>query len=570
MNTQSNLLRTLIDDMHVGVLVSDAGGDIIMVNPAALRLLGLSDQQVIGMNLDDSRWDIVREDGTPFPAAERPAAVAAATGQIVQNVVLGVFRPGTEDRVWLLVNATPHRGPDGGIEQVITTFIDITERKAFEEQLQHQALHDALTGLPNRALLLDRLQQAILSARRERTSLALVLLDLDHFKEVNDTCGHHVGDQLLQEIGTRLCKALRESDTVARLGGDEFAALLPSTDEVRASTVVPKLLKALEKPFCLEDQSFDISGSVGIALYPQHGEDAHALLRRADVAMYVAKRANSGYAFYETEQDQHSLRRLALINDLRQAIDTNQLLLYYQPKVDLLSGRVADVEALVRWQHPLHGLVPPDQFIPLAERTRLINPLTLWALNAALRQTRIWQQAGLALRVHVNLSARSLHDDEIVAGVARLLSLWHADPSHLGVELTESAVAADPDHALRMLTRLHAMGIHISIDDFGKGYSSLAYLKDLPIDAIKIDQSFIKDMTTSEADSRIVRGIVSLAHDLGLEAVAEGVEQRATWDQLRLLGCDLAQGDFLSHPLPVDELERWLHPPADQPSSIAL
>jgi len=570
MNTQSNLLRTLIDDMHVGVLVVDSGGSIIMVNPAALALLGLSDMQVLGMSMDDAHWDIIREDGRPFPAVERPSTRAAVTGESVQNVVLGVYRPATRDRVWLLVNATPHHGRDGSIQQIITTFIDITERKAFEEQLRYQALHDSLTDLPNRTLLHDRLQQAILSARRDGSSLALLLLDLDHFKEVNDTCGHHVGDLLLQRLSSRLCGALRESDTVARLGGDEFAALLPLTDEVRAAAVAPKILRTLERPFVLDGQTFEIAGSIGIALYPQHGEDPHSLLRRADVAMYVAKRTDGGYAFYETEQDHHSPRRLAMISDLRQAIDANQLLLHYQPEANLLARRVTDVEALVRWQHPLHGLVPPDQFIPLAERTRLIRPLTLWALNEALRQSRIWHEGGLNLRIHVNFSARSLHDDQLVEGIARLLELWRTNPSDLGIELTESAVAADPDQAFRTLARLHDMGIHISIDDFGKGYSSLAYLKDLPIDAIKIDRSFIKDVIHTEADSRIVRGIVSLAHDIGLRAVAEGIEDRETWNHLTRLGCDLAQGDYLSPPLPICELDRWLCQANVQSSSIAL
>src|SRR5207248_8551277 len=307
----------------------------------------------------------------------------------------------------------------------------------------------------NRALLHDRLQQALRVAQRDQSAVALLLLDLDRFKEVNDTFGHHHGDQLLQQVGMRLCAALRDSDTVARLGGDEFALLLPATDARGAAQVADKLVQALEQPFMVEGYSVAMAASIGIALAPKHGQDATTLLRRADVAMYLAKRAASGYALYSPDQDQYSPSRLALLGELRQAIEQDQLLLCYQPKVDLATGRLDGVEALLRWQHPQHGLLPPDEFIPLAEHTGLIAPLSHWVLTAALRQCRSWRDAGLAVRVAVNLSARLLHDERLADTIGALLQTWDVPPTWLKVEITESAVMVDPGRALALLARLH-------------------------------------------------------------------------------------------------------------------
>lgn len=446
-----------------------------------------------------------------------------------------------------------------GEDEVLAIVREITERKAQAAVLEYQALHDSLTDLPNRTLLYDRLQQAILSGHRQSRLLALLLMDLDHFKDVNDTLGHHHGDMLLQQVGQRLRGTLRESDTVARLGGDEFAILISALADVKdVPLVTEKILQALEAPFILEGNILDIGASIGIALFPDHGEYADLLIQRADVAMYLAKEAGGGYAIYSSEQDQNSPRRLALRGELRQAIENGDLFLLYQPKINLQTSNVIGVEALVRWRHPRLGTVPPDQFIPLAEHTGLIKPLTLWVLNAALSQCRSWREAGVDLGVAVNLSARNLQDPQVSDQIADLLETWNVPPQMLELEITESVIMADPVRAMEILTRLSKMGVRLSIDDFGTGYSSLGYLKKLPVDEIKIDKSFVKEMAIDGDDTVLVRSIIDLAHNLGLQVIAEGVEDQETWDALVMLGSDAAQGYFMSRPIPADELGRWL------------
>ncbi len=432
-----------------------------------------------------------------------------------------------------------------------------TQRQAAENA--HQALHDALTGLPNRTMLRDRTDQAIHQADRELVPAALLLIDLDRFKEVNDTLGHHYGDQLLVQVGERLQAALRQVDTVARLGGDEFAVLLPRIETGEgATTVARKLQDVLEEPFLLEDLALDVEASIGVAVYPQHGSDADELLQHADIAMYVAKETHAGFVLFDPAQDQHSPRRLALLGELRRAIESDQLVLHYQPKVDAHSGRVLGVEALVRWQHPDHGLIPPGEFIPLAERTGLIGPLTHYVLDAALRQCQQWRQAGHELAVAVNISARRLLDVEFPDEVASLLARWEVPARLLVVEITESTIMADPDRALEILGRLDAMGVQLSIDDFGTGYSSMAYLKSLPVHELKVDRSFVTQMNSDSRDAVIVRSTIDLGRNLGLRVVAEGVEDQTTLQELDVLGCDAIQGYYVSRPVPPDDLIRWL------------
>ncbi len=433
------------------------------------------------------------------------------------------------------------------------------ERRRAEEALRHQALHDALTGLPNRTLLHDRLEQALRATARDAGGLALLLFDLDRFKEVNDTLGHQVGDLLLQQVAARVRGAVRASDTVARLGGDEFAVLLPGADAAGAVAATHTLLAALAPPIALDGQALACTASIGIALAPTHGADVATVLRRADVAMYVAKRAGSGYAVYDPAHDQHSPARLTLETELRAALAAGALVLHYQPTVDVRSGRADRVEALVRWLHPQHGLIPPDQFIPLAEQTGLIVPLTQWVLETALAQCHAWEQAGRALGVAVNLSMRSLHDPGLPETIAWLMRRYAVPPQRLTLEITESALMADPAQAQTILLRLTALGVQLAIDDFGTGYSSLGYLKQLPVDAVKIDKSFVQNMGhTTTKDSAIVRSIIDLGHNLGLAVVAEGVEDQATWQRLRAAGCDVAQGFYMSRPLPAAALECWL------------
>jgi diguanylate cyclase (GGDEF)-like protein len=423
---------------------------------------------------------------------------------------------------------------------------------------RHQALHDALTGLPNRIVFHDRLGQALRHAEREREPLAVMIVDLDRFKEINDTLGHANGDELLRLVGPRLQAVLRARDTIARLSGDEFAVLLPGTGAVGSLKVAQALHEALETPFALERVSVASDASVGIALYPEHGADAETLLQRADVAMYMAKEERSGHAFYAPERDPYDPNRLALVSELRRAISDDELVLHYQPKIDLRTDEVSGVEALVRWNHPIRGLLPPMEFVPLAEHTGLMRPLTLWVLERALSQCRAWREEGIELRVAVNLAVLSLLDVQLGEDVARLLAK-HEVPAHLlELEITESSVMTDPKRAIAKLEELSAMGVRLAIDDFGTGYSSLSYLRRLPVDQLKIDRSFVMKMEASSDDAVIVRSTIDLCRNLGLAVVAEGVETEHTFAQLRELGCDEAQGFLISRPVPADALTAWL------------
>jgi diguanylate cyclase (GGDEF)-like protein/PAS domain S-box-containing protein len=438
------------------------------------------------------------------------------------------------------------------------------ERRRQNEALERLATHDSLTGLPNRLLLKRRIDAWLQdpSPGERRGKSALLLIDLDRFKEINDTLGHYVGDALLRKLAVRLQEeATRECGQalVCRLGGDEFAVWLADIwSRGDAERVARAVLDAIHIPFDVEGTRLEIGASLGIALRPDHAADASGLLRFADVAMYAAKRHGSGWAVYETALDPHSPRRLALMTELGEAIRKNQLVLHFQPRVSIPQRRLVGVEALVRWQHPTLGLVPPSQFVPLAEMSDSIRPLTWWVLEAALAQRGWWAAQGLPLRVAVNLSARHLLDEGVAVQLERLLGRYATDPSALELEITESAIIADPDRALEVLTRVHAMGVHLSIDDFGTGYSSLAYLKQLPLHALKIDLSFVSQMTRNERDAIIVRSTTNLAHNLGLTVVAEGVEDRGTLDQLKLCGCDEVQGFFVAKPMPGNLLSSWV------------
>jgi diguanylate cyclase (GGDEF)-like protein len=424
---------------------------------------------------------------------------------------------------------------------------------------QHQALHDALTGLPNRELFRDRIDQAVNASRRSGETAVVMIMDLDHFKEINDTLGHHMGDLLLQEVSGRINNALRESDTVARLGGDEFGVLLPRVDNPGdAATVAQNLLAVLREPFVLEGMRLEIDASVGLALHPLHGEDNETLQQRADIAMYSAKQSGRGFAIFEPELDRHSPRRLALAGGMRQAINEGQIELYYQPKADLRTGRIMGAEALARWDHPEFGIVGPSEFVPIAEQTGLITPLTSFVLDAAISQVRKWKDAGLELSIAVNLSARSFLDTQLAVEIPRLLAKWNVEAELLELEITESMLMTDAARAEATLTRLSRIGLTLSVDDFGTGYSSLANLKRLPVDVIKIDKSFVMEMAVDASDAAIVRSTIDLAHNLGLRVVAEGVESEDAWRHLETLGCDFAQGYYLSRPLPAEAATRMI------------
>lgn len=434
-------------------------------------------------------------------------------------------------------------------------------------QLADQAMFDSLTGLANRALLNDRLEHEIDICKRENKSFGLVLMDLDRFKEVNDTLGHDVGDELLREVGRRLKGTVRAEDTVARLGGDEYVVLIHNLDTQGASFIATKILTALNTPFHWHNQSIDISASLGLSFFPAQGDNASSLMRCADIAMYVAKRSGKGHALYAQDQERTSLGDLSLKSELREAIQSSQLCLYYQPQIDHTSRRIVGVEALVRWNHPLRGFLAPDIFIPLAEDGGLIGPLTQWVLQAALAHQVALNEAGYSLNMAVNLSARNLHDMELPANIGRLLAASGANPAKLTLEITESAVMANPSDGLSILVELDKMGIKLAIDDYGTGYSSLAYLKRLPVDELKIDKSFVTDMEENENDAVIVRSTIDLAHNLGLKVTAEGVETQGIWDTLSVLGCDQSQGYFMGRPMSADALLAWLrtHPMATRP-----
>ncbi|HEV8230230.1 MAG TPA: EAL domain-containing protein [Candidatus Limnocylindria bacterium] len=433
-------------------------------------------------------------------------------------------------------------------------------RELFElrKQREYQLFHDLLTGLPNRALLLERLQQQLLRLPRSGESVGLLMMDLTDFKAVNDSLGHDVGDDLLRQIGPRLASTLRASDTVARLGGDEFAILLPGTDDTGAARVATKILSSLEQAFTLEGETLDVGASIGIAVAPAHASEADQLLSRADVAMYAAKGSLGGFTVFSTEHERDGAGRLAMMAELRRAVDEGELVLYYQPQLDLRTGSVTSVEALVRWMHPKRGLVGPDEFIPVAERTGLIKRLTRTVLTEAIRQARAWELAGLRVPIAVNLSMRNIHDPQLPQTIAQLLQRWDAKPDLLRLEMTETVLAADPERALQTMDSLRAMGVHIALDDFGTGYSSLAYLNRLPLDEIKIDRSFVLGMITDESSATIVRATVELGHGLGYAVVAEGVENTETRQRLTALGCDSIQGFLVARPMPADQAAEWI------------
>jgi diguanylate cyclase (GGDEF)-like protein len=434
------------------------------------------------------------------------------------------------------------------------------ERQAVESR--HQALHDSLTGVANRVLLSDRMERALLLAARRGGVVALLLLDLNRFKEINDTLGHHHGDLLLQEVAQRIAGVIRDHDTVARLGGDEFAVLLPEVHSEEATMrVAHRILEALRTPADLGGTVVDISASIGAALYPAHCDTAAELLQHADIAMYAAKRGHLGTVIYDPEVNQHSYQQLSLFGELRHAIEFDELVLHYQPKIEALEGRCCGVEALVRWQHPKRGLLLPGEFIPLAERTDLIRPLTDWVLREALRQHRVWRESGIVVSIAVNVAASCLLDPAFPEQVAALLARYEMLPALLTLEITESAMITDQARAAATLEHLNGLGIRLAIDDFGAGYSSMSHLQTMPLAELKVDRRFIGTLGRSDKDAAIVRAILEMAHALGVAVVAEGVEDRATWTSLRAMGCDAAQGYHFCKPMPVGDLLTWLAEP---------
>lgn len=429
---------------------------------------------------------------------------------------------------------------------------------AQKDKLQHQALHDALTSLPNRTLMHDRLQVAMHAADRQRTELALLVIDLNRFKEINDTLGHHCGDQLLVAVAARLQQALRKSDSVARLGGDEFAIILNHVQAEDVKAIVEKLIRVIEEVVEVDGNQLFISASIGSAIFPTHSRDMNTLFQCADVAMYAAKKAHINYVAYNADLEQDSREKLILTNDLRNAVQALQLSLNYQPKIDIATGAVIGAEALIRWKHPILGFVGPDRFIPVAEQTGLMRPLTEFVLDTALRDLRRLAEQGYETSMAINLSATSLQDPELESLLLRAAAKWGARSSEIVLEITETAVMEQTAHVMEVLQSLDELGFRISMDDFGTGYSSLVNLRRLPVQELKVDRTFVMNMLVNDEDATIVRTIIELGHSLGKKVVAEGVESEAVLQALAGLGCDIAQGYHISRPVPFEALVEWL------------
>ena len=452
--------------------------------------------------------------------------------------------------------------PVTGSEEIytlISTFNEMRDQVNHRQMvLEFQAMHDALTGLPNRALLQDRLEQGIQLASRNKNTIALLLLDLDRFKEINDTLGHPVGDSVLRELSRRLEKFLRSSDTVARLGGDEFAIITNYKDREQIDLFVEKIVHEVEKVIVIDERQLYVGVSVGIATYPQHGEDADTLIRRADIAMYSAKRENKNHEFYDNDKDYHSAENLALLADLKSELKkpADQIQLHFQPIIDIASSQVIGAEALIRWEHPTLGMMSADHIITMAEQTGLISDLTYWVLNESLHCYSEWKNDNI--RVSVNLSAINLHDPELIPFLSKKLEEVNVNPEKLTLEITESAVMNDPIMAQKVLTELKDMGITLVIDDYGTGLSSLAYLKSLPVKCLKIDKSFVMEMRSNENDSIIIHSTIDMAHNLGLTVVAEGVENSETLESLRKLNCDYMQGFYVAAPMSSGNFMTWM------------
>ena len=545
--------RAVLDTMVDGIITVDAGGLIESLNALALALFGYREEEAVGQPLSliiaPERRDAFRD----LAAPQRRLTEIGAQSRPLETV--GRRQDGS---TFAMEVAQGEIKRDG--RSVTLAFVrDVSERKAYTESLEHQALHDELTGLANRTLFGEHLLQALASAGRSHESRAVLMLDLDGFKNVNDTLGHDRGDLVLNQVGRRLRAALRGTDTIARFGGDEFAVLPGgATDLPAAAAVAWKIQEACGAGFTVDREVAHVSCSVGIAMFPEHGTSAGELLRRADAAMYVAKRSRRGHAIFDASQEMHSARELALLLDLRHCVDRGQLVLHYQPKFDLATREVSGVEALVRWQHPTRGLLGPNSFMPEAERTRMIEPVTNWVLGEALRQHRRWHDDGVDLTIAVNISAHSLGASSNLPDiVAELTAAWGTNPARLILEVSESALieASAPE----ILARLAAMGERVSIDDFGTGYSSLSHLRRRPVSEIKIDQSFITNLSADSEDAVIVHSTIDLAHNLGLTVVAEGVEDERAIDLLVGYGCDSAQGYLLGRPGAADSLNALLH-----------
>jgi diguanylate cyclase (GGDEF)-like protein/PAS domain S-box-containing protein len=551
--------RSVVDHLAEGVLIVDSQGCIVSCNTSAERIIGVSRELLLGRPINDPGFRIVREDGTPYASDERPATRTWRTGEPQSAAVVGVERADGGPITWLSMSTRVLPGHGGGAPNgVVVSFNDITERRSFEEKLTYLAQYDLLTGLPNRALLLDRLEQALIRARRQAVLVGILLIDLDRFKEINDSLGHSAGDAVLKEVARRVRGALRDTDSVARLGGDEFCIVIEGAESrSHVSVAAAKIRRLFEEPvLTAENKEIFIELSIGSAVYPEDGETMEDLLKNADIAMYEAKRdGGHAFRFYSSALRAKTADEINMVSMLRRAVDRNELVLYYQPQVDIATGRPVGVEALVRWEHPEHGLVSPYRFVRLAEETGLIVPIGEWVLKTACAEAKAWQLAGMPeMKVSVNLSARQFRDSQLIRKIAAVLAATGLPPRLLELEITESVIMSHTDHTIGVLKRLTELGVRVSVDDFGTGYSSLAYLKRFPVHKLKIDHAFVRDIPGNKEDAAIVQAIITLARTLQLRVIAEGVENADQLKYLASVGCHEYQGFIYSRPVPAREL----------------
>jgi diguanylate cyclase (GGDEF)-like protein/PAS domain S-box-containing protein len=543
LHANDQAFRALVQHSQDIITLHDERGQTLYESPSAARMLGYPSGSLIGR--------------LPFESIHPKDArrVRAAFARLLQGEGTQApieFRFRHANGHWIHLEALGSNLLEhAGIRGVVLTSRDVTERKEAEARATYLAHHDSLTGLPNRLLMHDRLHQAIVQARRSGGQVALMFMDLDRFKLVNDSFGHVIGDTLLKKVAARLTHCLRDTDTVARLGGDEFTIMLPDVDSPQgAGEVAERILSDFAEPFSEAEQELYVSASIGISLFPRDGTAPDELVKHADTAMYSAKDSGRNTDCYFTEGLNREVReKVTMESGLRKAIERGELRLYYQPKIDLVSRRVIGAESLVRWQHPTLGLVSPSKFIPIAEESGLIVPLGEWVLNAACAQMRLWQEQGHELQVAINVSARQFRQGNLADLVLRAMAAAHVDARFIEIEVTESAIMNDAQSSIATLEAMKSRGISISIDDFGTGYSSLSYLKRLPLDVLKIDQSFVRDITNDHNDAAIVRAIIGLARSLGKKVIAEGVEDDNQLSFLNANGCNYGQGYLFGRPL---------------------
>ncbi len=525
----------------------DLNGRILSVNPAVEKIIGFPSSQLVNKNFIDF---IVPEDRGKGERQFQKALLGEA-----QNFEITSLHH-KQDTVALNVTYIPI-STDKNVIGIYIIAKDITKKKQSEEMIHYLAYHDTLTGLPNRRLFNERLQHELEKAKRYQQPLAVMFIDLDRFKYINDSLGHTMGDFLLKEVANRLKRIIRTGDTISRLGGDEFTIILSDSTLEETKNAANRILDLFAQPFIIEGQEYVVTPSIGISLYPTDGEDIETLIKNADTAMYHTKEeGKNNFRFYTHEMNQAISRKMLLEKDLRKALKNNEFEIYYQPQINTLNKGIIGIEALIRWKHPKMGLISPGEFIPLAEETGLIIPIGEWVLHAAIAQNKAWQLAGFSpMKVAVNLSILQFQDKSLVYAVDKALNEVKLDPKYLELEITESVAMTNVDFVIKKLNELKKLGIQISIDDFGTGYSSLSYLKKFPIDTLKIDQSFMRQMTESSDDAAIVRAIIAMAHSLNLKVVAEGVENESQMSFLHKLQCIQQQGYLFSKPIPVNEFE---------------